>query len=130
MITKVYITLGYACNMRCGYCSQVDHAKDMSKDWVIDYTALDVLIALPQELKIVFFGGEPLLYFDKVIAITDYLRKYKKNARIGLITNGKALSLDVAKACNTYGIHVTISHDGYYQLQNREIGRASCRERV
>lgn len=69
------LTLGYKCNFRCRSCLLGDKLKDGSTE--ISYENAIKLIDSAAELRTVnvvaFVGGEPFLYYRKMIDIADYL---------------------------------------------------------
>jgi len=103
--------------MSCQYCMQEHHQKDISAAWEVNYNALDIIAEHNPTTKItmIFFGGEPLMYANKMFAIVDYLRSKDANIDFAVISNGKALSKSLAQKLNDYKMPVTISHDGYAQ---------------
>lgn len=85
------------CNFKCWYCYET-HIKDskIENENISKIKKLIDQITSDSKIKIIylsFFGGEPLLYFDKIItAIIDYYWKKclenKINTSIGFTTNG------------------------------------------
>ena len=56
----------------------------------------------------VFFGGEPLLYFGAIKEIMSH----RSDLQYGIITNGKLLDKDTVEWLNKYNVSVTVSWDG------------------
>ena len=67
-IQRIFLMLGSACNLQCKYCLQHDMADNDSKkvnapviDWIkkqVQYQSIPI--------KITFYGGEPLVYWDAI----------------------------------------------------------------
>lgn len=116
MIKTIYITLGKSCNLHCIYCSQ-EHVKYTATN--INANIYKEISTIKNDLTIVFFGGEPLVYFKEIIEIVNTLNQTKKNIKFSLITNAVLLSTEIVTFCNTNNIAVTISYDGYVQDTTR-----------
>ena len=103
------------CNFKCWYCYET-HIKDSKMDQeTIDGTIrfVENVITNQSGLKhfhISFFGGEPLLYFDKVIKpILMSVSKICKNKNIsfgsGMTTNGLLIDQEMLNICKQYSLH-------------------------
>ncbi|MCM1005948.1 MAG: radical SAM protein [Prevotella sp.] len=71
----------YQCNLRCWYCVQEHENSWMSDDDVRRVKDLILKrIENPEikKLNITWFGGEPLMAYDKVLDITEFARKITK----------------------------------------------------
>lgn len=81
---KLRIIFGTKCNLNCKYCYQ-SHSNDE-----ISYEVLDKIIEninnSNEEFFIHLFGGEPLLYLDKIFYLLDRI-EYKKHI-FCISTNG------------------------------------------
>jgi uncharacterized protein len=85
------------CNFKCWYCYENHIKGSILQDDIIKriFKFIDILIKRPklEELNLSFFGGEPLLYFNKnVVPIIDYCvtkcNEKNINLNIGFTTNG------------------------------------------
>ena len=81
--------------------------------------ALDFLIeqsGTRRNLEVDFFGGEPLLNWEVCKKLVKYGReqekKYNKNFRFTLTTNGLLINDDVIDFCNREMGNVVLSLDG------------------
>jgi len=82
------------CNLRCDYCFvKTKSPKSMTEN--VAFTAVDYLLNESggnEELNITFFGGEPLLEFDLIKRVIEYVDSRhittKKNVFYSLTTNG------------------------------------------
>ena len=77
-------------------------------------------------VRILFFGGEPLLEVDLLDQIADHVhliakKTYKnKKYRFGLTTNGTAFTDNCLKILKKHKVNVTVSLDGDRQAHNAE----------
>lgn len=122
-IKSVYIMLGDKCNMNCSYCLQHSLMHNDIK-YEINSDIIDFLCELAYEKKIgfpiIFFGGEPLLYFQAIKELTIKLaNKPYLNFDFRIITNGKAINSEIVKFFNQYKFRVIISHDGINTIKTR-----------
>ena len=118
---QLRISLGMACNMRCGYCSEKDNrtsfihpllnAKKYAKT-LIAY--IDKHFNTPDTVKITFWGGEPLLYADIAKDIYSELSELLEGREVdwGLSTNGMLLTGDNFRWLVDNNIHFSVSYDG------------------
>lgn len=120
-IRKYFLILGKACNLRCIYCHQGEDKPVYSDS--VDIAPSDVARYFPTEgeYKIVFYGGEPLLYFDSFVAIAEAIKERNPQALLSTITNGTLLTVRRAKILNELGITVGVSHDGKFFEQTRGV---------
>lgn len=110
------------CNLRCGYCFENNtfHKTKMSSDTmekVIDFIVQQVQkIKSNKKIIITWFGGEPLLEFNLIVAFCEIIKK--KLDLLGVIlechmvTNGVLLSKEKARVlsekCNLSTVQITL----------------------
>jgi len=118
------------CNFKCWYCYET-HVKQskMSADIINRVNKLIFNIAQKEELEeldLSFFGGEPLLYFEKnVIPIIDevisVMKNFNKQFFIGFTTNGYLLNDRIINYFNDKQLkpnfHITL--DGYRENHDK-----------
>jgi uncharacterized protein len=117
------------CNFKCWYCYET-HIKD-SKMGELEITkVLNFLTRVlnQQELKqlsLSWFGGEPLLYFNKtVLPILEKVSVLCKEKNIKLhsdfTTNGLLINQDLLDKCINFGVkHMQITLDGHRERHNK-----------
>lgn len=115
-IFAIFIMLGSGCNFKCRYCmQQTDSAelKPLPNEINEDIFEFIEEIATNQKspLKIQFYGGEPLVYYDKLKYITEKL-KHISNIHFSIISNGKAMTDEMVEFFNFNDFHIAISWDG------------------
>ncbi|MDO4731462.1 MAG: thioether cross-link-forming SCIFF peptide maturase, partial [Clostridia bacterium] len=128
-IKSMCLNVAHDCNLRCEYCfaSKGDFggARElMSLD--IGKKAIDFLIKYSgsrKNLELDFFGGEPLMNFDVVKQIVKYARqeekKYNKNFRFTITTNGLLLDDDKIDFINKEMSNVVLSIDGRKEVNDK-----------
>ena len=119
-VNRVFIILGSSCNLNCRYCMQ--HAlvtKQITNS--INPKIYEFLKQLAQQMQekkthLVFYGGEPFIYFNNIKEIVDSTKSY---CTFSAISNGKAITEEIANYCTDNRIHVTLSWDGKNVLKTR-----------
>ena len=119
-IFEIFTTLD--CNARCFYCFE-NHLPGSNMtietaDRVIEYMQEQ---ADGERIKIVWFGGEPLLNYSVIDYITDGLRKKKLQFESDMISNGLLFDSElVDRAKNHWNLKsVQITLDGTSQVYRR-----------
>lgn len=107
------IQLGLGCNYSCGYCSQGGQVENATgtQDAVRFIANLDTWLTEAPE-KIEFWGGEPILYWAKLLLLVPALKQRFPEARMSLVTNGSLLTTDKALQLYEWGFSMAVSHDG------------------
>ena len=116
---RVYLMLGFACDFKCRYCLQHDISGTIHKkisDKAVKYIQhlADIRPTPPCKtnpyLNVIFFGGEPLLYFNTIKEAVEKINR--ENVVYNIISNGNRLTQEVADFCNTNDIEFVLSNDG------------------
>lgn len=116
-----------ACNMKCWYCYENHENKPAMNDSVKQAVILFIekLLATDsyQKLHLSFFGGEPLLYFDKIVL--PILRQAhnlcaKRNVEFSVhfTTNAFLLTSDVLQQLESLDVSFQITLDGNEHVHN------------
>lgn len=124
---EVFVMFGSGCNKNCRYCLQGhNHEKnELPTDITNNFYKVLEDIKESSEDKVVlsFYGGEPLLYFDKIKQIVEYFEPFEydgnRQFQYDLKTNGTLLTKKMVDFFNMYDFHVTISWDGKYTEKTR-----------
>jgi uncharacterized protein len=111
-----------ACNLRCDYCFEYEHAgRNMSKE-----TALQGIRYLlsngGKKVTITLFGGEPLIRKDFLpwflkTAATE-AKKMNKRVNFSMTTNGTLLDRETADLLKRARVHIHLSADGNAETHN------------
>ena len=128
-VKAMCLHVAHDCNLRCKYCFADDGAYQGSRALMSEEVALgavDFLIANSanrRNLEIDFFGGEPLMNFDVVKKTVEYARllekKFDKNFRFTITTNGVLLNDENMKYINENMHNVVLSLDGRKDVNDR-----------
>lgn len=122
IVKAICLHVAHDCNLACKYCfagkGEYDGPKGLMR-FETGKRALDFLIEQSKtrrNLEVDFFGGEPLLNWDVCKKLVEYGReqekKYNKNFRFTLTTNGLLINDDVIDFCNKEMSNVVLSLDG------------------
>ena len=114
---KVILHLTQSCNLRCHYCyaPSKSQASTMTRD--IGQQAIDLAIRLGSGSACVsYFGGEPLLHFDLIRALTVDAQKRAAKSQtkmyFRLSTNGTLFNPQILQFCRDHQVLFAISLDG------------------
>ena len=134
-IKSMCLNIAHDCNLRCAYCfaAQGDFGGErMLMPFDIAKKAIDFLVEKSKSrhnLEVDFFGGEPLMNFDVVKQTVKYARsiekKYNKNFRFTITTNGLLLTDDKIDFINKEMSNVILSLDGRKDVNDRLRVRAN-----
>ena len=129
VIKALCMHIAHTCNLNCSYCFASQgkyHGERAVMSFEVGKRALDFLIensGTRHNLEVDFFGGEPLMNFDVVKKLVEYARsiekKYNKNFRFTLTTNGVLVDDDVIDFANREMSNVVLSLDGRKEVHDR-----------
>ena len=102
----IYI-ITYKCNFSCLYCRTLKQQKSINDKIIKESFRLfnDFKIN-----KVKFFGGEPLLEFDKLKKISENIKR--KKISLHLTTNGSLINKPIINWLNKNKINLNLSLDG------------------
>lgn len=128
-IKALCLHVSHACNLTCEYCfagAGKYHGEAALMSLEVGKKAIDFLIEQSgnkHNLEVDFFGGEPLLNWGTVKQIVRYARsiekKFGKNFRFTLTTNGMLIDDDVINFSNDEMYNVVLSLDGRRETHDR-----------
>ncbi len=128
-VKAMCLHISHDCNLRCKYCFADEGAYHKKRELMskeIGFSAIDFLIANSgsrRNLEVDFFGGEPLMNFDTVVAVVEYAREqekiHNKNFRFTLTTNGVLLNDENIEYMNKNMSNVVLSLDGTKETNDR-----------
>lgn len=129
VVKALCLHIAHDCNLACRYCFAGEgeyHGHRELMSFEVGRQALDFLIrssGTRRNLEVDFFGGEPLMNWDVVKQLVLYGReqekKYNKNFRFTLTTNGVLLNDEIMDFCNREMSNVVLSVDGRPQVHDR-----------
>ena len=121
---KYTICVTQQCNLACAYCYVGKNARTMTRDTsaaVIDFAFSHT----PPDARVEFgfFGGEPLLAFDRVREMTAMIERHPdyspQRVEMTVVSNGTLFDDAIADFLLEHGIGLGISCDGPPDVQNR-----------
>ncbi len=128
-VKAMCLHISHDCNLRCKYCFADEGAYHTKRELMSAETgcrAIDFLIANSgkrRNLEVDFFGGEPLMNFDAVVAVVEYAREqeklHDKNFRFTLTTNGLLLNDENIEYMNKNMSNVVLSLDGCKETNDK-----------
>ena len=127
IVKSLCLMVAQDCNLRCKYCfgagGSYGHKGVMSEE--VGKAAVDFIIknsGLRKHCEIDFFGGEPLINFRTVKAVTEYVRRREvetgKIFKLTLTTNGVALDDEKISWLNENNISLVLSLDGRREVHD------------
>ncbi len=129
VVKALCLHIAHDCNLRCKYCFAGTGEYNGERGIMSAETgkkAIDFVIANSgkrKNIELDFFGGEPLMNFEVVKAITEYAKeqgeKHGKNFRFTITTNGVLLDEDKMNYINENMSNVVLSIDGRKEVNDR-----------
>ena len=111
VIRNLILSLTGTCNYACVYCYAAHHPeKPMPADTAL--RAVELAGASGQPFILQFTGGEPLLAFPTVRAVTEHVEAKKYPAIIQLQTNASLMTEEIADYIKLHKIATGVSLDG------------------
>lgn len=109
------------CNFNCPYCFENQHSNvymtEEVEEQIIQYIRK---CSLAKALDITWFGGEPLLGFEKIVSLTRKMLSLGLYYSANIITNGYLLSKDIILMLPDLRIHaLQITLDGLAPLHDK-----------
>jgi len=125
-ITEMELMLTEDCNQRCDYCFVEGKNQFNRMSWKVARKAVDFLLRESRDepaVKILYFGGEPMLEFDLIKKVTLYAeaegRKTGKKVRFDMTTNGTLFDEDKTAFLARHRIRFLLSIDGDRSTHDR-----------
>lgn len=132
--STLFLMLTRRCNLDCSYCCvPAGHAK---MNWKTASRVIDLFLEHPlpesQKRVIRFFGGEPLLAFDILQKVVEYVEGSGIKCSFALVTNGTTIDHEKAAFLAKRKVHTAVSVDGPRYMHDRgrtyKNGKGSFRE--
>jgi uncharacterized protein len=128
-VRALTINISQICNLKCTYCAAGGDGTYGSNVKRIDISKVTPQIELlfkrlkdNENFAIHFLGGEPLIYPEAILAITDFTDALAKPRRIKvryeITTNATLVNSEVAKMLADMKCHVTVSLDGPAEIND------------
>ena len=115
----ITFALSMACNFDCSYCFESNHTGHIMTQETEDKVMRFIQKFKADSLSITWYGGEPLLAFDRILSINRRLQDMNKNYSASMITNGFLLSKEKADRLNDLRVtYLQITLDGAKETHN------------
>ncbi len=128
-VKALCLNVAHDCNMQCKYCFASKGDFGCGRELMSLETAKKAIDFVVQNsgsirnLEIDFFGGEPLMNFEVVKEAVKYARslekKYDKNFRFTITTNGILLDDDKIDFINKEMFDIVLSLDGRREINDK-----------
>lgn len=103
----------FACNFACPYCFEEGHPTNRMSDETEENVVRFVKGYKPKNISVTWFGGEPLLEFNRIKSLTNKLKALNVGYNASMITNGYLLTKEKANEFENLSINrVQITLDG------------------
>jgi len=126
-LSAVCLSVTHGCNLDCRYCYvRKAHAKEDTPSVMTREVAESAarLLEGGGPWRVGFFGGEPMLAWESVVAGVEAARERAKKAgarvRFSITTNGTLVTPERARFLKDNGFSVILSLDGPKELHDRE----------
>ena len=117
VIRNLILSLTGTCNYVCAYCYAAYHPEErMPVHTALE--AVDMAGKSGQTFILQFTGGEPLLAFSTIRAVTEHVEANGYSAIIQLQTNASLMTEEIAGYVKQHKIAVGISLDGRPQVND------------
>ena len=117
-----FISLTHNCQLRCSYCYAGDKFKKSINYPTIDATIEFILSKVNSSFGLGFFGGEPLMEWDKLKYATERLEELSSKKGIKFLktvtTNGLSLTKEKIDWLIEHNFFLIISIDGNSKMHN------------
>lgn len=107
------------CNFACSYCFEEDRLPVYMTEEVEDKIIEHIKGKEPKHVDVDWFGGEPLLAFDRIVSLTKKMQKLNVIYEAGMITNGYLLTEKIINQLPSLNINfMQITVDGLPNTHN------------
>ncbi len=122
--TFYLIEITQQCNLKCKYCFRGEHNNKVISFEMLEKVLSNIYVTIKKyninNFSIQPWGGEPLLYMDRVLFIREYFDKLNLHPHISIETNGVLLNVETLKKLLVADIYIGISIDGIKEIQDNQ----------
>lgn len=111
----IYLFVTQGCNLSCNYCYIKNEDIKMTRETFLEYYE-----SFPLSYRIAFFGGEPLLNWELITFITEYLKDDHRCEGYDIYSNGLLLTQDICDFITKHHINFIWSCDGMLTGMTRQ----------
>ncbi|HUL00669.1 MAG TPA: geopeptide radical SAM maturase, partial [Nitrospirota bacterium] len=126
---KYVVVLNLDCNLGCKYCFEGKrkgkfHLSKETADQFVNFAIKRSDLLNKDQIKFVFYGGEPLLSLETIIYISKKMRVYAERKAVKynftLVTNGTLLTSEIVKKLTPLGLQgAKVTLDGPKYIHDR-----------
>jgi sulfatase maturation enzyme AslB (radical SAM superfamily) len=111
---SIRLTLGRNCNLRCAYCIQCNARENFKNELSVDdfIGHLKNFMGKKKIHVIEFWGGEPLVYFNKLKELHKKFVEKLNVKSFWFATNGALLTDEITDFLIQNNFYISISYDG------------------
>jgi uncharacterized protein len=130
-VLRVTIAPTMACNLRCTYCFQQNLARCQFMSPEVEQGVVEFIrrkVKSSQKLVVQWFGGEPLLAFDRILQLSNTFQQICAEGGIEyyaeMLTNGTLMTsrvVDELRAMAIKAIQISLDGDAATYAQRRNI---------
>lgn len=117
------MNITHRCNLACSYCFDQADGRTGHMSLETALAALSLFDAASPKCNISFFGGEPLLNWDVLVAVALAVRalaaRLKKPSKLCVTTNGTMVTMERARILAGLDIGVLLSLDGPQDIHDQ-----------
>jgi len=110
-----YFLVTSRCNFNCKYCFVKSRFKNEENSFMDKETAkkaVSLLTRNTDKVKIIFYGGEPLLNFDIIKFVVEETKRQGLKAQYSIISNGGIINDEIIELWKNNNFSISISLDG------------------
>lgn len=119
--TALVVFLTERCNMRCSYCKYGSMIRSPDKsptDAIAIASAIEKVATIKKNVRVTFFGGEPMLEYQKMGQICESLENFS-HISFAVTTNGTVLNEKALDILSAFSVVVGVSFDGSPSQHNK-----------
>lgn len=117
-IKMLVLSLTGQCNFVCRYCYAAEHDTSMMSE-ATALKAVALAAESGEQFVVQFSGGEPLLNFPVIQAVTEYVQLNKLPAKLQLQTNCSLMTDEIARYLYRNKVAIGVSLDGRPAVNDR-----------
>jgi len=118
----IVLNVTHGCNSKCKYCMAADYEKMPIMSSQLAREAVDRLFGIRTNMRISFFGGEPLMAWSTIKDTMEYARSIararKVRCKFHITTNGTLLTPEMVQYLKPRNCTILISLDGPKYIHN------------
>ena len=111
--SHITLVVSEECNLCCEYCFESHARSSKIMDDEVFERSLKLLISTKGKKSITFFGGEPLVCWEKIKQWIEKVKLYYPNVGMSITTNGILLTQEIYWFLGKNNVKLLMSIDGF-----------------